>query len=644
MSRLLCVICCCLLCFSADLQGQTRIIDFLKHEIRIAQDPDSKLQALFSLGEQRQSLNTDTLCKYAFVAKTLSLTQNSLSQIALAEYYVANCYVKQGKLDTALQICNRYILKLGNINGSANPLKKLRTLKAQILVKSNKYKEGLAEVYKVLRTAEQAQDTLTQMIAKNGIGWINMEMDQTSEALKWFFRALKTSDKTVYHEKNSNIYSNIAGVYKQLHRNDSAEYYIKKSLDFSRKEQNLFFLANSLSILADIYIDTKRPALAEAPLKEALSIREKIGDPFYVVSDISLLAIYYSSISEYEKGIALSLTGIEMAEKFNLSSKLPYLYQALGENYKAAGDYINFSKTLEKIQVYKDSMYSTNSASSRAEMDAKYNLEKKEHLILLQNFEISRKNNLIYGSLAVLFFTSLMGWLLFSAYKKDQQIKLLKMQAEEKQIAVHAVISGQEMERKRISRDLHDNIGAYATVLIASTEQLKDQAGEPGTQLAAQTISDNAKNIMSSLQETIWVLSNDAITITDFIDRFKLYARKILRQFPGIQIIFKEELEEDFALSPSEALHLVRIMQEALQNTIKHAAPKNILVTVEAKKAILISIKDDGIGFVNDTVAAGNGLLNMKHRVKEAGYQLKIISSAEGTEVMLMKNRSFAVL
>ncbi len=637
MLRFYYTFCCCLFCFALQLPAQTRVIDRLKKDIETAPAEEEKLQALFSFCEQRHSLNTDTLCKYASAAKELSLVRNRLSDIATAEYHLANCLVKQGALNKALEICEAYILKLRDRKNNAGLLMKFITLKAQVLVKSNKYKEGLAEVYKVLHASEQAGDTMMQMIAKNGIGWINMEMDQSSEALNWFFSALKISSEKTLHEKNSNIYSNIAAVYKQLHRYDSAEHYIQKSLLYSRKSENLFFLANSLSILANIYIDTKRPALAESPLTEALSIREKIGDPFYIVSDISLLAIYYANISQTEKGIALSLYGIKMAEKFKLASKLPYLYQALGENYKAAGNYTQYSRILEKIQVIKDSMYTANSAAARAEMDALYHLKKKENLIIQQQLDISRKDTLFNNSLALLLFTVSLALLLFGAYKKDQQIKMLKMRAEEKLLTAHAVVSAQEEERKRIARDLHDNIGAYATVLRANAEKLSSQAGVSGIEKAVQTVSENAKKIISSLQETIWVLSNDVITITDFIDRFKLYAKKMLQNFPEIQIRFREEIHTDAGLSPSEALHLLRIMQEALQNTLKHAAPKNIEVAVESDKTILISISDDGIGFSKTMVSDGYGLLNMEHRVKEAGYELKIISTEGGTVVTLEK-------
>ena len=627
-----------ILVYSFQVQGQTQLIDSLKKNIVTAPTQDKKLQALFAFCDQRQSLSTDTLCKYASLAKAISLAQNDISGIALAEYNIASCLVKKGSLDTALQVCLRTISRISKYKQNVHTLMRLTALKAQILVKSNKYKEALAEVYGLLHTAEQTQDTMMQMVAKNGIGWVNMEMGQGEEALKWFFSCLKTTDTREYHEKNSNTYSNIAAVYKEMGKYDLAEKYVKQSIAFSRKTQNLFYLANCLNILADIYITTKRASLAEAPLNEALTMREQIGDPFYIVSDMSELAIYYANISQPAKGIAISKKGIKMAEEYHLTSKLSYLYHALGENYKTGGNYLQYSKTLQQILDLTDSMYAANSAEARAEMDTRYNLQKKENLIQLQKLDISRKNYLIYGSAMLLLFTFLTSWLLLRGYKKTQQIRLLTMQAEERQLTARAVMSAEERERKRISRDLHDNIGAYATVLMANTEQLKKQAaGGDGIQQSAENVSSNAQNIMGSLQETIWVLNNDVITITDFIDRVKLYSKKMLQGFPDIQIRFREQLSTDAELSPAEALHLFRIVQEALQNALKHAKAKNILLTVESNETIFVSIKDDGTGFKKDEITRGNGLLNMEHRAKEAGYEFSITPSESGTLISFRK-------
>ena len=617
--------------------GQTKIIAALKKEYQSAQNPNQKLMALFALCEQKNSLNTDSLYKYACLAKEISLVQNDTKNMALGEFYLATSYVKKGALDTAQKIIEANILKLKNNKEYDDALIKLNLLKAQIFIRSNQYKEGIAEIYKILQWAEKHNDTLMQMISKNGIGWANMEMDQKYEALKWLSMALKTTSRIDYHEKNCNIYSNIAAVYNQLQQYDSAEIYINKSIYFSRKIENLFYLANSLNILANIYIDTKRPQLAEALFNEAVSIRKEIGDPFYIVSDLAALADFYAKTSQPSKGITVALQAIDIANKYNLTAKLSLLYEALGENYKVAGKYKDYSKILEKIKSLSDLIYAQNSAEAIADLDARYTLQKKETLINIQKLEIKNKNILIYGSSFLLLFTIIATWQFLKGYRKSQQLKLLKMQAKEKQLSVSAVKYAQEEERKRISRDLHDNIGAYTTVLMANTELLKEQTYTADIQTSAAIVFENAQNIMESIKETVWILNNDVITITDFIDRFKWYAKKMLKPFSEIQITFKEQLEEDPQMSPAEVLHIFRIMQEAMQNALKHAQPKNIFISVRSKETIEIFITNDGDGFDNSNAPQGNGLLNMQHRAKEAGYHLSISSTETGTEVMLKK-------
>ncbi|MEJ7611908.1 MAG: histidine kinase [Ferruginibacter sp.] len=353
---------------------------------------------------------------------------------------------------------------------------------------------------------------------------------------------------------------------------------------------------------------------------------------------MSQMAVYYASINDTAKGFALSREGIKMAKELNMTSKLPFLYYALGENYKAAGNFMAYGETVETIMALKDSMYAATSAEEKMKMDAQYQLGEKENLILRQKLEIANKNYLIYGSVLLLILAAVLAGLFFTGYKKNQQIKLLTMQAEQKQAEALAVRSAEENERKRISRDLHDNIGAYATVLLANTEQLRKHAATADVKQAVKAVSENAGHIMGSLQETIWVLNNDLIKVTDFIDRFKLYARKMMESYKAVNIIFEEMIMNDIILSPAEAFNIFRILQEALQNVLKHSGSQNITVTVLSNNTFIVSILDDGKGFNTKELSSGNGLYNMQYRAKEAGYTFTISSVPGETAVLLQKN------
>jgi len=615
--------------------SQTPTIAEIKKRLALTQNNQQKLDVLFLLCEQRQSLSTDTLQKYAFASKQLSVKVNNIYKRAWADYYVANYFVKAGLLDSALDVCNSNIDVFENDRREPKLLLRFLALKAQVLVKSNKYKEGLAEFYKTLSLAEQGNDTLMQMIAKNGVGWVNMEMDQNAEALKWFLRALQTSTDSIHHQKNGNIYSNIAATYTALHQHDSAEYFIKKAIDFSAKDENLFFLANSFNILADIYIAEKKPLLAEVPLKEAIKIREQIGDPFYIVSDLSQLAIFYAQQSKPKEGMAASLKGIEIAKKFKLDSKLPYLQFALAQNYKASGNYLKYGEILEKVLSLKDSVYELNSEKAIAEIRTRYNQQKQENLIIQQKLAINRKNSVIFGALIIVFFGIVIAIIVFNNYKKKQKLVVENIKAEEKRKAQQAVKLAEENERKRISADLHDNLGAYASAISSNVDDLVSDNGAVNDS-AIVSIKNNVDDIINSLSETIWVLNKTEIYITSISDRFKTYVSKIRDAYPDISININENITNNTTLSPEAALNMLRIMQEAFHNAIKHSKGDCITVDIVSNNKIEVSIIDNGEGIMNIINSPGNGLGNMQKRAKANGWNLKVKKlQPKGTAVEL---------
>lgn len=628
------VFCTGLFLMVCNCYSQTKRIENLKRQIHFSQNDKQRLETLFSLCEQRQSLSSDTLHKYALEAKKLSDATNDLNKIAFADYYLANYYVKIGLLDSAFILCNNNLETLQNKKLDIKAILKFNALKAQVLVKDNKYKEGLAEFYKTLSLAEHSNDTLMQMIARNGIGWVNMEINQNDEALKWFFRALQTSKNNLYHQKNANIYSNIASVYTAKHQNDSAEFFAKKAIDLSEKDENLFFLSNSLNILADNYIDLKKPALAELPLKRAIKIREQIGEPFYVVSDLSQLAIFYAHQSQPEKGIAASRHGIEIARKYNLLSKLPYLQFALAQNYKAAHDYLKYGETLEQVLSLKDSVFQLNSEEALAEIKTKYNQQKQENLIIQQKLAINRKNSTLFVAFTSVMFAIIITLILFKNYKRKQRLIVARIKDEEALKAKQAVLAAEENERKRISADLHDNLGAYASAISSNVDDLIAARGAV-TDSVINSIKSNADDIMNSLMETIWVLNKTEILITSVSDRFKSYVARIRDSYPEFSININENIKQNATLSPEFALNMLRIMQEAFHNAIKHSDGDCITVEITSGARIEVSVIDNGKGIINKSMN-GNGIGNMQKRARSNGWKLTVKSlEPKGTAVEL---------
>lgn len=233
---------------------------------------------------------------------------------------------------------------------------------------------------------------------------------------------------------------------------------------------------------------------------------------------------------------------------------------------------------------------------------------------------------------AILFAVLLIGFILMLISKRNfrKQLQALKMEKE---------LQG---ERVRIGRDLHDNIGAYTSALIAGLNRIRpyDQSQEK----QVSDLKEYGTNIMSFLRETIWMLNTETLTVTAFADRFKNYALRIGKNYPEKDFRFTEAIEQDVTLSPTVMLNLFRILQEALQNACKHSEASLITVTIKNKNNLYFEIRDNGRGFREEQQVGHYGLDNMKQRAKEAGFELDIISGESGTTVSISGNTANAAL
>lgn len=200
-----------------------------------------------------------------------------------------------------------------------------------------------------------------------------------------------------------------------------------------------------------------------------------------------------------------------------------------------------------------------------------------------------------------------------------------------------------EEERLRISRDLHDNVGAQLSYLITNVEWMlehPDQVHKDEEKIRLQSLSETGRNAILTLRQTIWAISHNSLSVDDFADRFKQFALKMVEFNTHIQVHFTEHFETPQTLSPSVALNLFRICQEAFNNGLKHSRCKNIYIDFSNHETLsfVCSIKDDGIGFDwNDATKKGHyGLHNMKARVEETNAILDIQSTQGiGTTLVL---------
>lgn len=222
-------------------------------------------------------------------------------------------------------------------------------------------------------------------------------------------------------------------------------------------------------------------------------------------------------------------------------------------------------------------------------------------------------------------------------YNKRQQNKLIR------ELEIKNKL---EQERIRISRDLHDNVGAQLSYLITNIDWMlrhPEQISKDEEAKRLQSLSEAGRNAILTLRQTIWAVGSNSLSVDDFADRFKQFAQKMLEFDKSISVTFKENISPGIMLSPAVALNIFRICQEAFNNCLKHSNCNKIHIIFKGNtvQQFLFSITDNGKGFDTNNCEKTNqyGIQNMKARAKECNATLNINSTpGKGTNVTITLN------
>lgn len=230
----------------------------------------------------------------------------------------------------------------------------------------------------------------------------------------------------------------------------------------------------------------------------------------------------------------------------------------------------------------------------------------------------------------VLFATFLLGTVIgFVRYFSQRKLRL--------QIRKMEIENRLRNERERISRDLHDHVGAQLANIISGLS-LVDKYNEfdqkDKSQNLMHSLKGDAEVTIKQLRETIWALNQSELDLEAFSEHLRTYFKNQSALTESLKISLEIKGDESTKLTSTQALNLFRIIQEASQNTLKYAEAKNLSIQFERQNGMLnVSIKDDG-QFKGDQSQfnGGYGMKNMSKRAHEIGGKVEV-KTADGTEV-----------
>jgi signal transduction histidine kinase len=415
---------------------------------------------------------------------------------------------------------------------------------------------------------------------------------------------------------------------------DSALYFHQLSLKLKEKQNNkkdipkshmsigyIHYLmgsyekaTTSLNFSDSLYNNIKSTTLPNAWLRKKLKIQNYLGLVHFASGRIS------EAIANFK----------ECAYGSNYIS----VKSILLSSYKNLGDCYELENQLDSALLYRNkyialnnSIFNQKNAQQLEELKTVYETEKKNETIKIQNEEIVENRNRInrFIAIVVALLLSIIALFIFFKYKRLKREK--ELQSKFSQDLINKV----EHERERISRDLHDSVGQNLLIIKNQNSllklRLKDkqliEKSETINNFAAQTI-DELREISNNL--TPYQLGRLGLTkaIEDLIDKVTKSSKiSCVKNISNI----------DNLVEPSLQINLYRIVQESLNNIIKHSKATEISFIVSTSKIV---IADNGVGFNTTKTSAGMGIGNLSERAKLLKADSKIESGPNlGTKITL---------
>lgn len=299
-----------------------------------------------------------------------------------------------------------------------------------------------------------------------------------------------------------------------------------------------------------------------------------------------------------------------------------HLYQSFVDYYSAKRTFKNAIEYVDLVNAYQDSMLQEEAQKTVISLEKQLELKESKAKALANQLEAEKeraanevKDLWIKG---IIVFAVLLLIALFLFARK----RIAQKEAKRKAIALEA-----QEEKVRISRDLHDHIGAELTLITSKLDVLSYRSEDEELKEKLDAISDFSRGAMQELRKTIWAAKENAISLSDFGEELNRFLER-----------FEVESNVDFPriaeeIPASKALGIYRICQEAVNNAIKHANCSNITIKIRSEQEVFsFQIIDDGKGFESEGENMGHGLNNMKARVLALGGQFKLENHG-GTQI-----------
>lgn len=506
------------------------------------------------------------------------------------------------------------------------------------------YDKRMEYSLKAIKIYEEIGDEVLLGNAYGGLGY-SLRTRDLDKALLYMRKAIHLLEKNQDSLGLNPTYDNYGILQENVGNVDSAIYYYNLALNLKRNQNDSIGIPFALGHLAGAHAVKKEFEKSKVFLDEAYHIRTKRNDVYGIAETSVQYADFYYSQGKYAEAADWFRKSYEKAIENNYIHLAQYASSYLADCLEKTNQPNASIKYLKISHDLKDSLLNEKSNKAMAQLEIQYETEKKEKLLAEQEvmltkeqLRVKQRNYTLLGLGLVLIFILVLSYYIYKQQKFKQQ-KLIEENRLKDELAKITLQNQLHQERTRISRDLHDNIGSQLTFIISSVDNMGYLFKTADEKLRERLtgIADFSRTTITQLRDTIWALNKDEISFDDLKSRLFNYIEnaKIVKE--NITFNFEVSVNQKISFNAIEGVNIFRIVQEAINNSLKYSAATKIEVLLyEENGKLCLSVEDDGIGFNVEKVNLGNGLENMKNRASSINADFILDSTPDkGTKIIL---------
>ncbi len=644
-------------------------------------DPLAKVDTLNSFITKVMSTDPDQALNYCNQALDISMKHNYTEGQKTALYYYSIIYKLKSQFDSSIKFAQRYLtlgeatndsatlargyLQMGNIlrrkgeiddaqfyfikaknvfaalNNKQGVIAVLNSL-GSIFKNNSEYDSATFYYLNVLRLSEEIEYSQGIGSALINLGIVKFETQDYLAARLYYMKSIPVNTEINKPQKVALAYMNLGIIFTEEKSYDSSMMYFEKALEIQNKIGSVIDINNIYINQSYIYKTRKEYSKALEKCNLAIDTFAIIDYPKGHSTALLSKAEIISKLGMFKQATSLLDSSLAIAKTFDDLNLQMTIYEAYSENYKNAKQFEKAIDYQTKYFKLKEDIFSHQKQKYIANLNLKYEKEKDQaHILSLTNenlekdLELNKRTNqrniFLFTGAGIILITIFIIIFLRVKTKNDNYFALQKirqLEKDKKLISVQFLMEGQEEERKRIAKELHDGIG-----VLLSTAKMQFTSIDGVSPSSRPKINNATKLLEMAASEVRKITHNMMPGLLSKYGFFEAVDELVDQINDAGTIEARLSIDgEDKRFSENKEFMLYRIVQEMINNTIKHAQATKISINVELfENKLKLKYNDNGIGFdsVEKIKQKSIGLTSLNSRSNYLGGNL-IVDTAPG--------------